>query len=349
MNNLELMLVESVVKILVVVIALTGAAALVIMADRRLSAFIQDRLGPNRVGPEGLLQPIADFIKLIFKEDFTPAEVDKPFYNLAPVMILIPALVTIAVIPFGDTLTVAGYTFRLQLADLNIGLLYIFALTSLGVYGIVLGGWSANNKYTMFGALRSTAQMISYELSLGLSAVGVLLISNSLQLSTIVEDQTTMLWGILPRWNIFLQPLGFVLFLISIFAETNRLPFDLPEAEQELVGGYHTEYSSMKFASYYLAEYCNLIVASALIVTLFFGGWHVPYLENISMPLLAKQLVQVGGFVVKTALFTVLFVWVRWTLPRFKYNQLMNIGWKALIPLALANVVVTAIVIAMAK
>lgn len=349
MNNLELMLIEAIVKILVVIITLTSAAALVIMADRRLSAFMQDRLGPNRVGPQGLLQPVADFIKLIFKEDFTPAEVDKPFYNLAPIMILIPALITIAVIPFGDALTIAGYTFRLQIADLNIGILYIFALTSLGVYGIVLGGWSANNKYTMFGALRSSAQMISYELSLGLSAVGVLLISNSLQLSVIVADQTTMLWGILPRWNIFLQPLGFLIFLISIFAETNRLPFDLPEAEQELVGGYHTEYSSMKFATYLLAEYCNLIVASALMVTLFFGGWHVPYLENISMPLLAKQLIQVGAFVVKTALFTVLFVWVRWTLPRFKYNQLMNIGWKALLPLALANVLVTAIAIAILK
>ena len=349
MNNLELMLIEAIVKILIVIVTLTSAAALVIMADRRLSAFMQDRLGPNRVGPEGLLQPVADFIKLIFKEDFTPAEVDKPFYNLAPIMILIPALITIAVIPFGDALTISGYTFRLQIADLNIGLLYIFALTSLGVYGIVLGGWSANNKYTMFGALRSSAQMISYELSLGLSAVGVLLISNSLQLSVIVADQTSMLWGILPRWNIFLQPLGFLIFVISIFAETNRLHFDLPEAEQELVGGYHTEYSSMKFATYLLAEYCNLIVASALMVTLFFGGWHVPYLENISMPLLATQLIQVGAFVVKTALFTVLFVWVRWTLPRFKYNQLMNIGWKALLPLALANVVVTAIGIAILK
>ncbi len=346
---MHVLLIEAAIKIVVVVVSLTGAAAVVIMGDRRLSAFIQDRLGPNRVGPEGALQPVADFVKLIFKEDFTPAEVDKPFYNLAPVMMLIPALVTIAVIPFGDTLTVAGYTIRLQIADLNIGLLYIFALTSLGVYGIVLGGWSANNKYTMFGSLRSSAQMISYELSLGLSAVGVILISDSLQLSTIVADQTGMLWGILPRWNVFLQPLGFLLFLISVFAETNRLPFDLPEAEQELVGGYHTEYSAMKYASYMLAEYCNVIVASALIVSLFFGGWHVPYLDRFALPPLARDLMQVGAFIVKSGFFALVFIWVRWTLPRFKYNQLMNIGWKVLLPLALANVVVTAIVMAIIR
>jgi len=349
MDTLYVTLIESIIKIVVIVVSLTAAAAVVIMGDRRLSAFIQDRLGPNRVGPEGALQPVADFIKLIFKEDFTPAEVDKPFYNLAPVIMLIPSLVTIAVIPFGDTLTIADYTIRLQIADLNIGLLYIFALTSLGVYGIVLGGWSANNKYTMFGSIRSTAQMISYELSLGLSAVGVLLLSNSLQLSVIVQDQTAMLWGILPRWNVFLQPLGFLLFLIAVFAETNRLPFDLPEAEQELVGGYHTEYSAMKFAAFYLAEYCSMIVASALVVTLFLGGWHVPFLDRFAIPIVARDLIQVGGFIVKTGFIVLVFIWVRWTLPRFKYNQLMNIGWKALLPLALANIVVTAVVMALMK
>ena len=345
MENFGFVLIEMTVKIVVVVVSLTTAAALVILGDRRLSAFIQDRLGPNRVGPEGFFQPVADFIKLIFKEDFTPDEVDKPFYNLAPVIMLIPALVTIAVIPFGNSLTLFGQTIRLQISDMNIGILYIFALTSLGVYGIVLAGWSSNNKYTMLGSLRSSAQMISYELALGLSAVGVLLISDSLRLSEIVSDQTTLIGGVLPRWNILLQPLGFIIFLISVFAETNRLPFDLPEAEQELVGGYHTEYSSMKFASFLLAEYCNVVVSSTLIVTLFFGGWHIPYIENISMPPLLLDLLYVGAFVIKTAFFAFLFIWVRWTLPRFKYNQLMDIGWKVLLPLAIVNVVITATVL----
>lgn len=345
MENLWFILLEAVIKIIIVMGTLLTVVSIVTLAERRLSAFIQDRLGPNRVGPFGLFQPVADGLKLFFKEDFTPDQVDKPFYNLAPMMVLIPSLITVAVIPFGNTLTLYGHVFRLQIADVNIGILFIFALTSLGVYGIVLGGWSSNNKYSMFGSLRSAAQLISYELSLGLSAIGVLIITGSLKLSDVVLSQGTMIGGMIPHWNIFVQPLGFLIFLISAFAETNRLPFDLPEAEQELVGGYHTEYSSMKFVSFYMAEYCNLVASSALIVTLFFGGWHVPYIEHMHLSSIVVEVLQIVSFGVKTSLFILLFIWVRWTLPRFKYNQLMDIGWKVLLPLALVNIVVTVTVL----
>lgn len=346
MENLWFSVLEIVVKGGVVISVLLTVAAVVTLAERRFSAFIQDRLGPNRVGPLGILQPMADGLKLFFKEDFIPDQVDKPFFNLAPMMILIPSLMTIAVIPFGNTLTLYGHTFRLQIADVNIGILYIFALTSLGVYGVVLGGWASNNKYSMLGSLRSSAQLISYELALGLSVIGVLVITGSLRLSDIVAAQGSMIEGVLPHWNVFIQPLGFILFLVAAFAETNRLPFDLAEAEQELVGGYHTEYSSMKFGSFYLAEYCNLIASSALIVTLFFGGWHLPFIEQIPMRPLFLEILQVLSFAVKTSIFIVFFIWVRWTLPRFKYNQLMNIGWKVLLPLALVNIVVTMTILA---
>lgn len=346
MENLWFTLLETIIKIIIVMGALLTVAAIVTLAERRLSAFIQDRLGPNRVGPFGLFQPVADGLKLFFKEDFTPDQVDKPFYNLAPMMVLIPSFITVAVIPFGNTLTLYGHAFRLQIADVNIGILFIFALTSLGVYGIVLGGWSSNNKYSMFGSLRSAAQLISYELSLGLSAIGVLIITGSLKLSDVVFSQGAMIGGMIPHWNVFVQPFGFLIFLISAFAETNRLPFDLPEAEQELVGGYHTEYSSMKFASFYLAEYCNVVVSSALIVTLFFGGWQIPYIEHLKLSQVVIEILQIVSFSIKTSFFILLFIWVRWSLPRFKYNQLMDIGWKVLLPLALINIVITVTVMA---
>lgn len=334
------------VKAVVVMFAVIISAALMVLADRRLSGFMQDRLGPNRVGPEGFFQPLADFIKLFMKEDFTPDGVDKPIYWLAPVMILVPALVLFAVIPFGSTLTLGGRDIPMQVADVNIGILYIFAVASLGVYGIVLGGWASNNKYTIFGSLRASAQMISYELSLGLSVIGVVMIAGSLQLNDVVDFQREYIGGVIPRWNILTQPLGFLIFLIAMFAETNRLPFDLVEAEQELVGGYHTEYSSVKFAFFFLAEYGNAVTSSALAATLFLGGWHLPWIEWIHMPPLLLQLLQIGAFVVKTGLFMVLFVVIRWTLPRFKYNQLMNLGWKVMLPVALLNVVVTGVVLA---
>ena len=335
-----------VAKIAVVLMILLTAAAMTILAERRLSAFIQDRLGPNRVGPQGLLQPLADLFKLIFKEELITARGDKVIFIIAPAIILIPAFLLFAVIPFGDSITIAGKQIALQIANLDFGLLYIFAIGSLGVYGIVLGAWASNNKYSLFGGLRASAQMISYELSLGLSVIGVIMVAGSLKLPDIVAQQHTMFFGVIPGWNIFFQPLAFILFVIAIFAETNRLPFDLAEAEQELVAGYHTEYSGMKFSLYLLAEYINLVIASALIATLFLGGWHLPWIENIPMPNWILQLLQVLSFSLKTIFFIITFIWVRWTLPRFKYNQLMALGWKVFLPLAIINAMVTAIAVA---
>jgi NADH-quinone oxidoreductase subunit H len=279
------------------------------------------------------------------KEDIIPSHVDRFLYILAPALILIPALLTFAVIPFGGTLVFMkeqGHTIiNFQIADLNVGILYILAISSLGVYGIVVGGWASNNKYSLLGGLRSSAQMISYEIAMGLSIISVILLSGSLRLNDVVLSQTSL-------WNVFRQPLAFLIFLVSAFAETNRLPFDLPEAEQELVGGYHTEYSSMKFASFMLSEYINMITASALIVTLFFGGWHVPFLFQVWHPgELVKQLIQILAFALKTGFFLFFFMWVRWTLPRFRYDHLMNLGWKTLLPLALLNIIVTAFVLAL--
>ncbi|MFC1553960.1 NADH-quinone oxidoreductase subunit NuoH [candidate division KSB1 bacterium] len=345
MDSVDLLI--AVIKVAVICVIMLTAAAVTILAERRLSGFIQDRLGPNRVGPQGILQPLADFLKLIFKEDLMIAQGDKVVFLLAPLIILVPAFLLLAVIPFGHEITIMGRIVPLQIADLDFGLLFIFAIASLGVYGIVLGAWSSNNKYSLFGGLRASAQMISYELTLGLSIVGIILVAGSLKLPVIVEQQQHMIFGIIPQWNVFVHPLAFILFLIAAFAETNRLPFDLAEAEQELVAGYHTEYSSMKFAMFLLAEYMNLVTSSAIIITLFFGGWHLPYIEHIPMPDLLLQLLQVCAFFVKTACFVIMFIWVRWTLPRFKYNQLMDLGWKVFLPLAIINVLVTAIVVAL--
>jgi len=330
--------------ILVVYVAMMVTDLILILAERRISAFIQDRLGPNRVGPQGILQPLADGLKFLLKEEVIPGHVDRFLYLLAPAIILTPALMTFAVVPFGDQITtyIAGHlvTIRFQIADLDVGVLYIVAIASLGVYGLVVGGYASNNKYSLLGGLRSSAQMISYELPMGLAIVSVVMMTGSLRLQDIVVDQFGM-------WNIIRQPLAAIIFIVAAFAETNRLPFDLPEAEQELVGGYHTEYSSMKFASFFLAEYTNMITASALIVTLFFGGWHVPLLHQANLPVLWEQIIQILGFVIKTGFFLFFFIWVRWTLPRFRYDQLMNLGWKALLPLGLLNIVITAAVMAL--
>jgi|Deesub1362B_J571_1020462.scaffolds.fasta_scaffold03177_5 NADH-quinone oxidoreductase subunit H len=317
--------------------------ALMTLAERRVAGFMQDRYGPNRVGPEGLFQPIADGVKFLFKEDVIPSHVEKVLYILAPSLVLAPALLTFAVIPFGGTLSAFGREIQLQIANLNVGLLYIFALASLTVYGLVLGGWASNSKYPLLGGLRSSAQMISYEISMGLSVIGVLMIAGSLRLNDVVAQQNTLLFGVLPNWNVFLQPLGFLIFLIAAFAETNRLPFDLPEAEPELVGGYHTEYSSMKFAMFFMGEYVALITSSALITTLYFGGWDFPYVDESALGVWGVVL-SVLAFSVKTGFFLFLYLWVRWTLPRFRFDQLMNLGWKVMLPLALLNVVLTGIV-----
>ena len=325
------------VKVLLVFAATMLTVLLMIYAERRISAFIQGRLGPNRVGPHGLLQPKADGIKFLMKEDIIPAGVDKPIYLLAPAMLLIPALMTFAVIPFGSDITLFGRNIPLQVADVNVGILYILALTSIGVYGLVLAGWASNSKYPLIGGLRSSAQLISYELTMGLAIVSIVLLSGSLRLNDIISQQQ----GHFLSWNVFKQPLAFLIFLIAVYAETNRLPFDLTEAEQELVGGYHTEYSSMKFAMFYMAEYANMITAAALTVTLFFGGWDLPFLNETSMGMLGVVL-SVAALILKTAFFLFLFIWVRLTFPRFRYDQLMNLGWKVMLPLALFNIFITA-------
>jgi len=325
------------VKVLVVFAATMLTVLMMIYAERRVSAFIQGRLGPNRVGPQGLLQPIADGIKFLMKEDIIPDGVNKPIYLLAPVIMLIPALMTFAVIPFGSDITLFGRQIPLQVADVNVGILYVLALTSIGVYGIVLAGWSSNSKYSLLGGLRSSAQLISYELAMGLAVVSIILLSGSLKLNDIVADQQ----GYLFSWNVFKQPLAFIIFLIAVYAETNRLPFDLSEAEQELVGGYHTEYSSMKFAMFFMAEYANMITAAALTVTLFFGGWDVPLINETSLGIWGTVL-SVLSFILKMGFFLFLFIWVRWTFPRFRYDQLMKIGWKVMLPIALLNIFITA-------
>jgi len=337
---LELLLIST-IKIVVMLIILLTTAAYMVLAERRISAAVQDRIGPNRVGWQGFLQPLADLVKLVTKEDIVPKASNRFIHDLAPIISVFVALSTFAVVPFGNTIELFGRTIKLQIADVNIGILYILALASVGVYGITLSGWSSNNKYSLLGGMRSSAQMISYELSMGLSIIGVVMIAGSLQLDKIVEAQSGL------RWNIFLQPIGFITFLVSSFAETNRTPFDLPEAEPELVGGYHTEYSGLKFGLFFLAEYCNMVVASAVITTLYLGGWQFPYVETFGFSPFTVSLLQVGAFAVKVAALLFFFILVRWTVPRFRYDQLMNIGWKVMLPLALANIVVTGMVLLM--
>ncbi len=336
-NILE-QIVIPIIKMLFIVHLLVIGVMVMIWSERRVSGWIQDRLGPNRVGPQGLLQPIADGIKFLFKEDLIPNHVDKPLYVLAPAMLLIPAMIAVAVVPFGGTITIEGLDnpISLQIADINIGILYILAITSLGVYGVVIGAWASNNKYSLLGGLRSSAQMISYELTLGLAIIGVLMLSESLSLRVIAKGQGSYPWN----WNFLIHFPAFLAFTTAMFAETNRLPFDLAEAEQELVAGYHTEYSSMKFAIFFMAEYMNMIVGSAVVVTLFLGGWHFFGLETLGGPIWSG-VISFAIFFVKTGIFLFVFIWVRWTLPRFRYDQLMNFGWKFLLPVALTSIVVT--------
>ncbi|TMC58569.1 MAG: NADH-quinone oxidoreductase subunit NuoH [Chloroflexi bacterium] len=317
-----------VIKIAVLAFIIITAVAYVQFVERRVMAFMQARLGPNRVGPLGLLQPLADILKLIFKEDMTPAGADVPVYFLAPALAAIVAIAAFAVIPFGSSISVLGYRVNLYVADINVGLLYVFAMSSLAVYGVTLAGWSSNNKYSLLGGIRSSAQMISYELPLGLALVSVLLLAGSLSLVDIVRAQSGL-------WFIVLQPLGFIIYFICAVAETNRAPFDLPEAESELIAGYHTEYSSMKWALFFLAEYIAVMVQSAVAITLYFGGWNGPFVNEF--PLLG-----ILWFVLKLTLFILVFTWMRATLPRLRYDQLMRFGWKVLMPLAVLNLIVTA-------
>jgi len=330
------------IKIVVVLVVLLTVVAYAVWFERKLVARLQSRWGPTRVGPHGLLQPIADAIKLLTKEDITPSGAFRMVYLAAPCLALITALLAFAVIPFGPSARVGGVEL-FQIADLDIGLLFVLSVTSMGVYGIALAGWSSNSKYSLLGSLRSSAQMISYELAIGLALVGVLLMSGSLSLRSIVESQAGTWWGFLPRWNVFPQFVAFGCYLIAAFAETNRLPFDLPEAETELVAGYHTEYSSMKFAMFFIAEYANMVGVSCLATVLFFGGWHGPLFG----PAWLQWILPLLWFSLKVLCFLFLYVWIRGTLPRFRYDQLMAFGWKFLVPLALLNVVGTSLWIAL--
>ena len=321
---------------LFVFVALLSSAAGMVLVERKVAAFLQQRLGPYLVGPWGILQPLADVIKLMFKEELRPAAADKWLFALAPIISAAAAFSAFAVVPFGAETTLFGLLdqpLRLQVADVNVAILVIFAIASMGVYGIVLAGWSSNSKYSLLGGLRSSAQMISYELSYGLSLASVLVVANSLSLTQIVNGQSGAWLGFLPRWYVFTQPVAFLVFLTAGIAETNRAPFDFPEAEQELVAGYHTEYSSMSFAMFFLAEYINMVTVSAVATDLFLGGWHGPFLP-----------VSLGWiwFLLKVAAILFFYVWMRWTLPRYRYDQLMAFGWKVLLPVATINLLVTA-------
>jgi len=310
-----------------------------IWVERRMAGFIQDRPGPNRVGPFGLFQAVADILKLLLKEDVVPIYADRLLHTVAPLILLVPAMTTFAVIPFGSTIHLFGRDISLVIADVNIGILYVFALTSVGVYGLVLAGWSSNNKFALLGGLRSSAQVISYELAMGIAAISVFLAAGSLRLQRVVEYQASGTFlGFLPLWNCFPQAVGCLIFVVSAFAETNRVPFDLPEAEAELVAGYHTEYSAFRFGMFFMAEYLNLIAASAMMATLYFGGWSLPFLHLTGI---AGSLASIAVFATKTGFFIFLFVWVRWTLPRFRFDQLMNLGWKVFLPLSLLNLLWT--------
>jgi NADH-quinone oxidoreductase subunit H len=330
------------VEIVVMITALMLGVVVMTWVERRLSAVIQFRWGPNRVGPFGLFQPIADGVKFLTKEDIFPADSYKPVFLLAPALALMTALFAFSVIPFGPTIELFGYQIDLVVLDMNGGLLFGLAATALGVYALVCAGWASRNKYSLMGGLRSSAQMVSYELSLGLAIIGVLLVCGTLRPTLIVEQQAGWFWN----WHVFgsWQLLGFIIFVIAGFAETNRLPFDLPEAESELVGGYHTEYSSMKFSLFFMAEYVAMITMAALTVTLFLGGYNLGFpVPFEGWPL---WILQVAAFVAKVGFYMFVFVWVRWTLPRFRYDQLMNIGWKRLFPLALFNIILTGLLVA---
>ena len=313
------------------------------LAERKIAAFLQDRVGPNRAGPGGMFQPLADGVKMFLKEEIIPTQSNKFLFIAGPSLAILTACIGSAVIPWGQNIVLFGRTIALQAADINVGILYIFGVVSLGVYGVMIGGWASNNKFSLMGAIRAASQNISYEIPMGLSIIALLLLTNSLSLKDIAEQQHGF------NWNVFYQPVGFLIFLICSFAETNRTPFDLPECETELVGGYHTEYSSMKLGFYLFAEYINMFVSSAVMATLYFGGYNYPGMDFVNSLLGPTwgPLIGMGVLILKIFAFIFLFMWVRWTIPRFRYDQLMNLGWKILIPLAIANIVLTGVVIAL--
>jgi NADH-quinone oxidoreductase subunit H len=308
-------------------------------AERKVAAIMQDRRGPNRAGPFGLLQPLADGLKLFFKEEIIPNFSSKFLFILGPCLAMMTAMMTGAVIPWGDKLQLFGRDIALQVTDINIGILFVFGVVSMGVYGIMIGGWASNNKYSLIGGLRAASQIISYELPMGISLIALLMVTGTLSLKDMVLQQQAGLW------NVLYQPLGFLIFIICSFAECNRTPFDLPEAENELIGGYHTEYSSMKLGFYLFAEYINMFISSAIMATLFFGGYDMPFVNEANFSPNIAALIGIAALLGKVAFFLFLFMWVRWTIPRFRYDQLMNLGWKILIPLALLNMLGTGAII----
>lgn len=335
------------IKLIIVIVlfaATLGIAAYLTLMERKVAAWFQDRVGPDRAGPFGLLQPLADGGKMFFKEDFRPANADKWLFIIGPGIAMFTALMTGAVIPWGPDLTIGDQIIPLQVADVNIGILFIMGVLSVGVYGIMIGGWASNNKFALFGAIRASSQMISYELAMGVSVITIVLMTGSLSLNEIVKQQHGFWADGWFTWNVFKQPICFVVFLITALAETNRAPFDLPECESELIGGYHTEYGAMKLGFFLFSEYVNMFISSAVISTLFFGGYNFPGMDHFSG--ITLTLLGTLVFFAKTFFFVFVFMWIRWTLPRFRYDQLMHIGWKKLIPISLINLLVTGLVIA---
>ncbi len=332
------LIIEKIILISVILGVSLGIAMYTTLAERKFAGFFQDRVGPNRAGPWGIFQPLADGVKLFTKEEIIPTHAGTFLFILGPSLSMLTACITSAVIPWGQNITIGDRVIELQVADINVGLLYIFGVVSLGVYGIMIGGWASNNKFSLLGAIRAASQNISYEIAMGLSIIALLMVTGTLSMREIVDQQSGL------SWNVFYQPLGFLIFLICSFAETNRTPFDLPECETELVGGHHTEYSSMKLGFYLFAEYINMFVTSAVISTLYFGGYNFPGMHLISNPNLAAILGVLALFA-KILFFIFFFIWVRWTVPRFRYDQLMKLGWNILIPLSIINIVITGLVI----
>jgi NADH-quinone oxidoreductase subunit H len=332
-----IILYKTILAVVVFAVSL-GIAAYMTWGERKIAAILQDRVGPNRAGPLGLLQPIADGLKMIFKEEFIPRQSNKWLFILGPSFFMLTACMTGAVIPWGSGLTIDGTYYPLQVTDINIGLLYLLGVVSIGVYGIMIGGWASNNKYALLGALRASSQMISYEIAMGLSLIALVMTTGTLSLAEIAQQQDAGLA------NVVYQPLGFIIFMICAFAETNRAPFDLPESESELVGGFHTEYSSMKLGFFLFAEYINMFISSAVMATLYFGGYNFPFQHELGLEGNTLAILQALVLMGKSLIFIFIFMWVRWTLPRFRYDQLMNLGWKVLLPLALANIFITGLV-----
>jgi NADH-quinone oxidoreductase subunit H len=330
------LLLDKTILIVILFLVSLGIASYSTYAERKVAAFLQDRIGPDRAGPFGLLQPIADGVKMFLKEEIIPNASDKILFVLGPCIFMMTAMMTSVAIPWGKSFSFGGHEFSLQVADINVGILYIFAVVSIGVYGIMIGGWASNNKFALLGAIRASSQMISYELAMGMAIIAILLSTNSLSLRVIVDQQSGF------HWNVFTQPVGFIIFLICAFAECNRTPFDLPESETELIGGYHTEFSSMKLGLYLFAEYINMFISSAVIACLYFGGYHFPGLDSLHLPQNLAAIISVIVLFSKIFFFIFFFMWVRWTLPRFRYDQLMKLGWQILLPIAIVNVLVTA-------